>query len=215
MDMKKTIVNLNQFSNEELDKELQRRFNRERRKEITKEVLKTIAATTAITVGMILAPNAVGAICRIIRDNRKRPYQEHAAVKRAVDNLKKQNLIETKFNKKGETILSVTERGRKTIFRYDLQQMIIPTPKNWDGKWRLVIFDIPEKEREARNILRETIQRLGFIQLQQSAWLYPYPCQKEIDFICHFYNIKDYVLYLETRNLDNPERFLEHFAIHT
>ncbi|TSC96463.1 MAG: phenylacetic acid degradation operon negative regulatory protein [Candidatus Berkelbacteria bacterium Licking1014_2] len=213
--MKKVAINLNQFSNEELDKELQRRYNRERRKEITKEVLKTIAVSGAITIGILLAPNAVGAICRIIRDNRKRPHQERAAVKRAIDKLKKQNLIETKFNKKGETILSVTEKGRKTVFRYDLQQMIIPTPKNWDGRWRLVVFDIPEKQRKARNILRGTIQQLGFIQLQQSTWLYPYPCRKEIDFISHFYNIKDYVLYLETKDLDNPERFLEHFAIHT
>lgn len=212
---KKGTINLREFSNKELSGELQRRFDSERRKEITKEVLKIIAGASVITIGMLLAPNAVGAICRIISDSQKyRPNQKRNLVKRAIDNLKKQNLVKTKFNKKGEIVLTVTQKGQETIFRYDLQRMAIPTPKNWDGRWRLIVFDIPEKHRGSRDVLRETIRRLGFIQLQQSAWLYPYPCQKEIGFICYFYNIKKYVLYLETKNIDGEENLRRHFAIH-
>lgn len=40
----------------------------------------------------------------------------------------------------------------------------------WDGKWRVVIWDIPEKRRMARDLLRYKLKQLGFSQLQKSIW---------------------------------------------
>jgi DNA-binding transcriptional regulator PaaX len=44
----------------------------------------------------------------------------------------------------------------------------------WDGKWRLVLFDIPESKRPLRDYIRSTLKRLGFKEFQRSLWIYPF-----------------------------------------
>lgn len=44
----------------------------------------------------------------------------------------------------------------------------------WDGKWRLVIFDIPESERKKRDLLRRILTKIGFLRLQDSVFVSPY-----------------------------------------
>jgi DNA-binding transcriptional regulator PaaX len=47
--------------------------------------------------------------------------------------------------------------------------------KPWDGKWRLVIFDIPEKERRIRSLIRSKLRELGLAPIQRSVWISPLP----------------------------------------
>lgn len=75
--------------------------------------------------------------------------------------------------------------------------------KNGDGKWRLVVFDIPEKIREGRRALREKIRELGFHELQKSVWIFPYECKNEIDFIVEFFNLRKYVRFGILESIDN------------
>ena len=50
----------------------------------------------------------------------------------------------------------------------------------WDGKWRGVIFDIPELSRKDRNFLRRELKWMGFVELQKSVWVVPYDIEKEL-----------------------------------
>jgi phenylacetic acid degradation operon negative regulatory protein len=45
----------------------------------------------------------------------------------------------------------------------------------WDGKWRVILFDLPEEERESRRKLREKLHSFGFGCMQRSAWISPDP----------------------------------------
>lgn len=45
----------------------------------------------------------------------------------------------------------------------------------WDGLWRMVVFDVPEIERKARDQLRRTLKTGGFGYLQHSVWISPHP----------------------------------------
>lgn len=45
----------------------------------------------------------------------------------------------------------------------------------WDGKWRVVMYDLPEKIKSKRDILRNWLKRLGFGQWQMSVWISPHP----------------------------------------
>ena len=45
----------------------------------------------------------------------------------------------------------------------------------WDGHWRLVMYDIPESDRQLRLRLRRELSRNGFGCLQQSVWISPHP----------------------------------------
>ena len=52
--------------------------------------------------------------------------------------------------------------------------------KKWDGRWRMVVFDIPERRSHIRARLRAVMCEIGFVRLQDSVWVYPYDCE---DFI--------------------------------
>lgn len=43
--------------------------------------------------------------------------------------------------------------------------------KQWDGKWRIVSFDIPEEKRVIRNLLRRNLKKWGFKHLHKSVWV--------------------------------------------
>jgi phenylacetic acid degradation operon negative regulatory protein len=47
--------------------------------------------------------------------------------------------------------------------------------RQWDGKWRLVLFDLPAAEGTARNRLRNMLRQHGFGWLQNSVWVSPHP----------------------------------------
>ena len=48
----------------------------------------------------------------------------------------------------------------------------------WDGRWRLVLFDIPEHTRGLRLKLRRRLHDLGFGYLQDSVWISPDPARE-------------------------------------
>ncbi len=72
--------------------------------------------------------------------------------------------------------------------------------QKWDAKWRLVIFDIPEKRRAVRDLLRSKLKQWDFMHLQQSVWASKKDCTKVLrDFIKHV-GIEDWVMVVESDN---------------
>jgi phenylacetic acid degradation operon negative regulatory protein len=49
-----------------------------------------------------------------------------------------------------------------------------------DGKWKMIIFDIPEQRREIRDYLRTKLKQLGFKKWQNSIWITPYALPVEL-----------------------------------
>ena len=97
----------------------------------------------------------------------------------------------------------ITKKGISHVKFLDLENLTIDKPHKWDGKWRIVFFDIPEKKRKARNALREKLRDLGFCEMQKSVFVLPYECQDEINFVVNVFNIKPYVQYAEMTNPTN------------
>ena len=75
--------------------------------------------------------------------------------------------------------------------------------KKWDTYWRIVVFDIPEKHKKAREALRHKLKELGFYKFQKSIFVIPYECKDEIDFIIEIFQIRPYVRYIVAKTLDN------------
>ena len=111
-------------------------------------------------------------------------------------------LVEMKENPDKSYTLILTEKGKLKALTYHFQAMKIKK-KNWDGKWRLIVFDIPEKMRRARDALREKLKELGFYELQKSVFVFPYECKDEIEFIVEFFNLRQYVRYGVLESIDN------------
>ena len=72
-----------------------------------------------------------------------------------------------------------------------------------DQKWRVLIFDIPEKLRRGRDTLRDKLKELGFYELQKSVFVFPHDCQNEIEFIIEFFNLRKYVRLGVLETIDN------------
>lgn len=126
--------------------------------------------------------------------------------------LRKQKLI--KIEKVGkEDKITLTEDGKKILLRFNYEEIKIKEDKVWDRNFRMIIFDIPEKKRLARNSLRNKIKEMGFVKFNDSVWVYPYPCQKEIDFIANYWNIGKYVQFALVKDLTNRERLEKHFNL--
>jgi len=78
----------------------------------------------------------------------------------------------------GEKVYHLTPKGEQRLTTYRLRDIHFKKPPRWDGKWRMVIFDVREKRRRARDWLRTMLQEFGFKRLQQSVWVFPYECEE-------------------------------------
>lgn len=126
--------------------------------------------------------------------------------------LRKQKLIAIKKIYQEHKII-LTENGQKIFLRFNYDKLNVKTPKIWDRNFRMVIFDIPEKKRSARDSLRNKLKELGFVKFNDSVWVFPYPCQKEIDFIANYWGIGRYVQFALVKDLTNKEKLEKHFNL--
>lgn len=102
----------------------------------------------------------------------------------------------------------IKEDGKLTKEGWEKINQIFPSyrkPKNWNGKWYLVIFDIPERIRLRRDILRKKLKKLGFGQLQASVWICPYNYLNNVLEIIRFYYLENFVILSETDKLGQEE----------
>lgn len=101
-----------------------------------------------------------------------------------------------------KVILELTEKGK-----YYLKIENALSKKEWDGKWRLIVFDIPESKRRLRNTLRQKLKEWGFIYWQKSLWA----SKKDIagplrDFIKDL-NLEDWVLVVVTNDVGSTSLY--------
>jgi phenylacetic acid degradation operon negative regulatory protein len=70
-------------------------------------------------------------------------------------------------------IIELTELGRRLAAGgRDPAQCL---GREWDGRWWIVVFDVPELQRRLRDRLRRSLRELGFGHLQDSVWVSPDP----------------------------------------
>lgn len=122
-------------------------------------------------------------------------------------------LIREHENPDGSLTMVLTDKGKQKAITFNIDNMEIKTPKVWDKKWRMVVFDIPEKKRAARDVLRETLRRLGFYEYQKSVLIHPYPCQDEVDYLIEYYGVRHYVRIVTATELDDELHFRKIFLL--
>lgn len=104
--------------------------------------------------------------------------------------LKNQGYIKIKNLEQKQGVL-LTKKGRDKVLRAKFK--IKKKKKRHDGKWQMVIFDIPERKRVFRDLLRENLQILGYKMLQRSIWVCPYDVLEETEGIIRRYSLDPYV----------------------
>ena len=176
---------------------------------ITKETFLKIAE---IGILVLPAPTSPYFIRYIVKKYFKERNKKRV---RAIRDLKKKKLIDIQELKDGSVKVCLTEGGKKLILQYELEKLKIEKPKKWDGKWRMVIYDIPHSLRKASDAFRRKIRELGMYQLQKSIWIYPYDCIKELDFLCAVFGIplEDCGLYFKAEELPRQKEIKHFFGL--
>jgi phenylacetic acid degradation operon negative regulatory protein len=75
---------------------------------------------------------------------------------------------------------SLSEKGMKWMEQGRVRAFEVEH-KQWNGKWRLVVYNIPERLRVLRDKLRGKLHSLGFAKLSTSLWVAPHDLRTEID----------------------------------
>lgn len=165
----------------------------------TKHVL-TIIGLSGIIIGSLVIPSlpiALGAAVKAWKNVNKKDLG------RIIKRLKTQEMINI-ADKDGKITIKITEKGKARLLEYDFENIKLKSNKR-DGKWRLILFDIPEKKKNARDVFRRKLIQLGFIKLQESVFACAYPCKNEIDFLCHFLQISDFVTIAQVSKIERGE----------
>ena len=123
------------------------------------------------------------------------PELKKASLAKALKRLRKGGFIE--FIDDEQLIYRLTDKGREKAVLAELQSI----GGKWDGKWRIVIFDIPEKRRSARDLFRYNLKSWGFTSWQQSVWVTKKNCTKVLRDYIKRIGIEDWVMVLETDNI--------------
>ena len=172
--------------------------------ELTKEILKALAVGGILAASLAL-PNLPQVLKFLGVVGAKNKYR----AKRAIYNLKDKKLVN--FYENG--VIEITEKGKKKILRYDIEEMKINIPPKWDGFWRIVIFDVPEKFKKARNALSKKIKDLGLFPLQKSVFVYPFDCRDEINFVSEFFGVGKFTQYIVAKEIDSENFLKQHFGL--
>ena len=107
----------------------------------------------------------------------------------------------------------LTPKGEKKLQTIIIDEVVIKNPKQWDGKWRLVMYDLPIRFKKARDAFRFKLKDLGFFQFQKSAWVYPYPCEGELLFVADFYGVRKHIEILEIGKVLDDRKLKAHFGL--
>ncbi len=132
---------------------------------------------------------------------------------RGLFQLKKQGYLKQKKQKGKKIYFNLTSKGKLEIIRYIIKMDKRKLP--WDGKWRIIIFDVPEISRKDRDFLRNQLRWLGFMELQKSVWIFPYEIKSELkEFIklCRL-KLKGDVRFLTAEDIDNDKDIKKYFKL--
>ena len=128
--------------------------------------------------------------------------------------LEKNKLLIFKKNFDGNLSVSLTQKGKDFIEGFFLKfENKNITPKIWDNKWRMVIFDIPENKRKSRDLLRFHLKKFGFTHVQASVWIYPYPCKEIVILIKTYFELGSEVLYLVVDSFEEDKKLRKLFKL--
>lgn len=181
-------------------------MTKEERNEILRTILSLLGAG-ALVVAAVAMPGIPTALAPFFERKTKFPQKK---VLEALRYAKKRGWLEVAEAETGVEI-SLTKRGKERWHELRFDRPL--RTEKWDGKWRIVIFDIPTKRKDARDVLRSILKRLGFLKAQESVWVTPYPCDEEIDYLRKFYVIRPYVRLILAERMEGEEILRQKFNL--
>lgn len=164
---------------------------------------------------VFLTPNfpiIIGSILKVIEEIKGIKIPKKKA-QRVFKQLEKSQLIELQ-RIDDRVYVKVKKAGKILILKYSLREILsLKKKKKWLGKWFMVVFDVPEKERKKRNYLRRFLREIGFYPYNQSVYVFPYECEKEVALIKKIVDGGEYISYIVAEKLEREDQLKEYFGL--
>lgn len=133
----------------------------------------------------------IGSLIKLLEQFGHTPQSVRAAISR----MARQGWI--KSRKSGnKSYYSMTEQGLKRL-EEAAKRIYKLNSDPWDGKWRILVYTIPEEIRQVRDELRQELVWSGFGMLATSCWVTPLDLQEQVKGIIQRYEVDHYVDFFE------------------
>lgn len=178
-------------------------------------VILSVVAVAGLLAMAAVAPNAVQLIAKTPGFKTRREYNKNYYVNKTVEKLISRGLIERVKQYDG-IFIRLTPDGERELLNAKLRKEVDQKKLDkWDGKWRMVIFDIKEERKKLREKIRNELIQFGFERLQNSVWVTPHDCEELIMLLKADFSIGKDVLYLLVDKIENDFWLRKKFDIET
>jgi len=155
-------------------------MNKQKNFPVQEVILKTVLLAGGLSVAAV-APNVLVAIKKLDPAYAKRKDIQRR-IKETLWRMERNKLVSLpKKDSMGR--VSLLPKGKLLIEKIQARTYRIPKQFIWDGKWRIVMFDIPEEKKKIRNRLRRLLESAGLVRLHDSVWVHPYPCDELVTLV--------------------------------
>lgn len=191
----------------QLEKESKKRT---RKANLQKAILTAIFAIGGLSVALI-APKMTKILSKLEPEFMKSKLRKYS-FNRSLERLRKNDLILWEKTDKGN-FMRLTQKGEAKLRQLEVNDYKIEKPKRWDGKWRLLAFDIKEERKNLRNKIRFTLKQIGFMRLQDSLWIYPYDCEDLIMLLKVDFKVGKDLIYIISDSVENDKNLRREFNL--
>ena len=170
-------------------------------------ILKLLSKKRAISMDML--KEASGEALTDKYDGKTKPEY---AITRSIKNMVDAGLAEVLPSEQSEYI-RLTPLGKQKLYRDELSNTNSVINPTWDGKWRMIILDLPEERKNEREALRYLLKKAGFVCAKNSVWVSPFPFEHFFGNIKKDFGLTSEMLIVVTNQLDESTEklFLENF----
>jgi len=183
--------------------QLMGKLEEENKKIVRKTRLQEAVLITLASGGRVGSDEVIGRTLDYLLDTDFIDYKRNKeVVKSAASRLRSRGLITFSDGK-----YSLAKSGREILDKWQMSRYSIKQPRKWDGKWRVVIYDIPHKKKALRERVREILSAAQFKKLQNSVWVYPHDCEDVIGLMKTDLGVGRNLLYMIVDQIED-DRFL-------
>lgn len=182
-----------------------------RRVRIKNLLLRSLVAAGVISIAL-MAPKMTRLLKELDRPAKNR-VQLYRRITQGIRRLEQDGLV-TVSGEYAKRRVKITEKGREMMEQIEFGEYVIPESAFWDGKWRVLIFDITERRRRVRDQLRRLLNGAGFVRIQDSVWVYPYPCDEFVSLVrAHLKSGVGEMRIFVAEALESDKGLREHFQL--
>ncbi len=129
------------------------------------------------------------------------------AIRLSLSRLKKHKALES-FRIGKKSYYRITKFGKKWVKYGEDRAYHFEEEHKWDGKWRLIIYNIPEKQRKKRDAFRCKLTSVGFGAIGNSIYIYPHDFSSKVYELAEHLKIEKFIDIFEAEYVEKDTKEL-------